>query len=383
MRSPMTTKVMLLTLCLLSVMGLTNLKKPITQPPWEIFKEITADEAYERGKAYMVFNEAEAQATAEKWLRIAAIKGHVQAQHCLAIVVSGGLFAGDSLKPKGFEWFQRAANAGYSLSQVSVGVAYHNGWIVERDYAKARYWYELAAAQGNAYALLNLGNMYREAIGVETDEAKALEYYRNCWEDANPGWAPEGDPAVFCKYKYAKVLRYSDNFYLDKQRERSVEVFKQLAEEADHGKSQFQYGYALASGIGVERNETLAIDWYLKAAKQGIPGAMNNLAVMYKGGRGVTENPKEAFRWAVAGAKGGDTNATAKVCAFILNGYGRFGGQAREQRYLEGLPWCLLSVEKGNEATHNMLVSSFGDDYSQHHAVFSMSEESLYARFAE
>lgn len=380
----MTTKLIVMLFCVLSVMGFTNLKQPVTQPPWGIFDELTADEAYERGIAYMVFNEVEAQATAEKWLRIAAIKGHVEAQHGLAIVISGGLFGDNSLKPEGFEWFQRAANAGYSLSQASVGTAYHDGLVVEQDYEKARYWYELAAAQGNAYALLNLGNMYIEALGVDADEAKGFEYYRNCWEDANPGWSPEGDPAVFCKHKYARVLRYSDNIYLDQQHVRSVELFKELAEEAAYGESQFQYGYALASGVGVERNETLAIDWYLKAAKQGVGGAMNNLAVMYTAGRGVTENPKEALRWAVSGAKAGNTDATAKVCAFMMNGYGGPEGQAWQERIVEALPWCLLAVDRGNEATHSVLVEIFGEDYIiQVRRDFSMSEDSLYALYSE
>lgn len=200
-----------LSICLFSVVGLTSAHATIKESLASTTTEISADEAYARGYESIVVNTLEAQAKAEKWLRIASVKGHREAQHYLAIVLSRGLFGDGIVTPEALEWFREAANGGYDLSQNSLGVLYYRGHLLEQDYAKSRYWYERSAAQGNAYALLNLGIMYQKAVGVEADEAKALEYFRQCWEDAEPGWSPEGDPAIECKSRYLKILDSSHN----------------------------------------------------------------------------------------------------------------------------------------------------------------------------
>ncbi len=205
-------------------MGLISADATVKQPLSPPTAEISADGAFARGKRSFLINTPEYQSHAEKWLRIAAVKGHLKAQHHLALVLSHGLFGDGVVTPEAFKWFQESANGGYDLSQNSLGVLYYRGHLVEQDYAKSRYWYERSAAQGNAYALLNLGIMYQEVVGVEADEAKALEYFRQCWEDAEPAWSPEGDPAIECKHRYAKILRFSETIYMDKQHERSVEL---------------------------------------------------------------------------------------------------------------------------------------------------------------
>ena len=191
-----------LSICFFSVVGLISANATVEQPLSPPTAEISADGAFQRGYRSFPINTPEYQSHAEKWLRIAAVKGHREAQYYLAVVLSHGLFGDGIVTPEALEWFQEAANGGYDLAQHSLGVLYYRGHLLERDYVKARYWYELAAAQGNAYAMLNLGIMYRDAVGVKPDETKALEYFRQCWEDAKPGWSTEGDPAVMCKHRY-------------------------------------------------------------------------------------------------------------------------------------------------------------------------------------
>ena len=200
-----------LSICFFSAMGLISANATIKESLTPAAVEISADAAFVRGKKSFLINTPEYQSHAEKWLRIAAVKGHLKAQHHLALVLSHGLFGDGIVTPEALEWFQEAARGGYDLSQNSLGVMYYRGHLLEQDYAKSRYWYQRSAAQGNAYALLNLGIMYQKAVGVKTDEAKALEYFRQCWEDAEPAWSPEGDPAIECKTRYLKLLDSSHN----------------------------------------------------------------------------------------------------------------------------------------------------------------------------
>ena len=49
------------------------------------------------------------------------------------------------------------AEQGDPQAQSNLGIAYENGYGVEKSYLKAAYWYTKAAKQGNATAQLNLG----------------------------------------------------------------------------------------------------------------------------------------------------------------------------------------------------------------------------------
>ena len=51
-----------------------------------------------------------------------------------------------------------------------------------------------------------------------------------------------------------------------------------LASEGGDATSQFLLGFMYGSGRGVERNSDKAFEWFLKAAEQGVPEAMYNVA---------------------------------------------------------------------------------------------------------
>ena len=73
-------------------MGLISANATIKESLAPTTAEISADEAFARGNKSFLINTPEYQSDAEKWLRIAAVKGHLKAQHYLASVLSHGLF---------------------------------------------------------------------------------------------------------------------------------------------------------------------------------------------------------------------------------------------------------------------------------------------------
>jgi hypothetical protein len=47
----------------------------------------------------------------------------------------------------------------------------------------------------------------------------------------------------------------------------------------------------------VEKNGAKAVEWFKRAAEQGLVGSQTTLAMMYETGEGVAQDPHEARRW--------------------------------------------------------------------------------------
>ena len=69
-------------------------------------------------------------------------------------------------------------------------------------------------------------------------------------------------------------------------------------------------GVMYAMGLGVERDDVRAFEWYLRSALKGHPGAQSGVGWYYEVGRGI-EAPDlvRAYMWYVLSAIGGDPDA--------------------------------------------------------------------------
>ena len=70
--------------------------------------------------------------------------------------------------------------------------------------------------------------------------------------------------------------------------------------ESGDAESQCILGHIFSdqhNSYGIPNNDTLARQWYLKAAKQGHPEAQNSFGMMYAEGRGGTQSYKLAREW--------------------------------------------------------------------------------------
>jgi aminoglycoside phosphotransferase len=68
---------------------------------------------------------------------------------------------------------------------------------------------------------------------------------------------------------------------------------------ADQGVAQAQsnLGLMYANGHGVDQSYATAVKWYRKAAEQEFAHAQGCLGIMYLEGKGVDQNLSEALRW--------------------------------------------------------------------------------------
>ncbi len=69
-------------------------------------------------------------------------------------------------------------------------------------------------------------------------------------------------------------------------------------------------GVMYAMGLGVERDDIRAFDWYLRASLKGHAGAQSGIGWYYEVGRGVAApDLVRAYAWYVLSAIGGDPDA--------------------------------------------------------------------------
>lgn len=69
-------------------------------------------------------------------------------------------------------------------------------------------------------------------------------------------------------------------------------------------------GVMYALGLGVERDDERAFEWYLRASMKGHPGAQSGVGWYYEVGRGMpAPDLTRAYMWYVLSAIGGDPDA--------------------------------------------------------------------------
>ncbi|CAG8662221.1 10415_t:CDS:2, partial [Ambispora gerdemannii] len=94
-------------------------------------------------------------------------------------------------------------------------------------------------------------------------------------------------------YLYYNSLNNKETF---EQREndviRAVQYFKEAA-EMDVPEAQLRYGHCLWKGDGIEKNGTLALEYFLKSAHNGNSTAMYNAGSMYFNGNGVIQDKEK------------------------------------------------------------------------------------------
>lgn len=92
---------------------------------------------------------------ARRYLRVAAVKGHVPAQHSLGLMLlrggggTGGSGDGTAGTETGLDWLRSAASEGYGLSAVVMGQLHELGRFgIAKDLCVARDWYEAGLLLG-------------------------------------------------------------------------------------------------------------------------------------------------------------------------------------------------------------------------------------------
>jgi len=85
---------------------------------------------------------------------------------------------------------------------------------------------------------------------------------------------------------------------------------------------QFSLAGMYADGRGVPKSEAAALEWYEKAAAQGLDEAQVLLGNMYENGKGAPKNDVKAVEWYQKAAAGGNTVAQSNLASRYATGAG-------------------------------------------------------------
>lgn len=103
-------------------------------------------------------------------------------------------------------------------------------------------------------------------------------------------------------------LKKGDSLYEQKKFQEAVDCYKQAAQQGNV-EAQFNLGYALYNGEGVDKDYASAAMWFKRAARQNFAKAQYNLAYCYMNGRGVPTDYDKALRYLTDAANNGNQNA--------------------------------------------------------------------------
>ena len=103
-------------------------------------------------------------------------------------------------------------------------------------------------------------------------------------------------------------LKQGNDYYEKQQFSKAVECYQQAA-EAGSQEGQFNLGYALYNGEGIDKDYATAAMWFKRAARKGFAKAQYNLAYCYMYGRGVPIDYDKALRNLTDDANHGNKNA--------------------------------------------------------------------------
>lgn len=127
---------------------------------------------------------------AEKWFRMAAERGHDDAQYKM-----GDYCERRSDYVEAIKWYRMAAERGHTAAQIALGSIYGLGRGVPRDYVESAKWYRMAADKGNSKALFELAAYFLSGLGVSPDISSAKWLYEQAAASTSGGGGNYSDYA--------------------------------------------------------------------------------------------------------------------------------------------------------------------------------------------
>ncbi|KAK3824270.1 MAG: hypothetical protein J3R72DRAFT_528799 [Linnemannia gamsii] len=113
--------------------------------------------------------------------------------------------------------------------------------------------------------------------------------------------------------------------------------------------AQYKVGWLYDDGLGVPQDYSTAMDWYLKAARQGDGVARNYIGILYRSGHGVPQDYDAAMNWFLKSANQGNAKAQYNVGWMYDDGLGV------PQDYLSAMDWYLKAAGKGYAPAQRMI----------------------------
>ena len=202
----------------------------------------------------------------------AAATGSVNAALYVGMMFDAGLGVPQSYR-NALSWYQLAAEKGSLAASFNVGVMYDAGFGVLQDTAAAAEWYS-RAAKGSGRAAFNLALLYEKGDGVPEDHKRANQYFKQAERLGVTAarshfrkFAPKSASAddADSAFNTFRVIENDAPKSGSADAAAAVDRIRRLADQNDPA-AQYDLGYCLENGIGVEMDMREAYAMYRQAA---------------------------------------------------------------------------------------------------------------------
>lgn len=180
-----------------------------------------------------------------------------------------------------YRWYEKALavfhgaeeEKAWKYTEYRIGKMYAAGLGTEQDYLQAVDWLTLSADENYKYAQYSLSGLYYHGKGVNQDHETSFALYTRSADQSFP----------YASFELGKMLR--DGIGCVKNQQDSDRRFKEaflgfvsLEEQNHDDKLQYRLGWMLLNGVGTDKDEARAKEYFDKAASVGNPFACYQLA---------------------------------------------------------------------------------------------------------
>ena len=180
-----------------------------------------------------------------------------------------------------YRWYEKALavfhaaeeEKPWKYTEYRIGKMYAAGLGTEQDYLQAADWLTLSTDENYKYAQYSLGGLYYHGKGVDQDHESAFALYTRSADQSFP----------YASFELGKMLR--DGIGCVKNQQDSDRRFKEaflgfvsMEEQGHDDKLQYRLGWMLLNGVGTDKDEARAKEYFEKAASVGNPFACYQLA---------------------------------------------------------------------------------------------------------
>ena len=134
-------------------------------------------------------------------------------------------------------------------------------------------------------------------------------------------------------------------------------ALRELVPLANSGNSraQMMLGHLHERGLGVEKNNTEAAKWYLKAAENGDVISQASIGSMYLNGIGITKDYDQAMKWFQSAVSNGDLRS------MVLIGLMHDEGRSVPIDWAKAASWYRKAATKGYASAQNLLGFAYAN----------------------
>lgn len=290
-------------------------------------------------KSYIDIKELENRASKQK---------DVAAQMQLGKLYYDGTEVGVDYK-KAEKWLKKAAENGESEAKYLLGIIYIEEKQGKNDGKKGIQYLNESAVAGNVEAKAYLANLYITGLMVEKNTAKGIELYKQSAKGGN------------LSSQRFLAEAYDKGELVDPNKKESL-YWKEMAAENGAGEYNFELGNSYLDGLDLQPDIKKAIDFFLKAEKDGDEESTEKLIDLFLN-RPEVMNVAEAVSRLEKTAGRNHPEHYLTLGEIYLNGKGnvepnyneafKYYHLAQEYNYKEALPMLGLMYFYGMGTTAN------------------------------